>query len=76
MRVVKCGNDLAIPLPSELARELRIEEGDEVRGCARGLRDLTFIVKPYKANVITALQKFEGRAPVDFRFEREEANKR
>lgn len=76
MRVVKWGNTLAIPLPCEVVRDLQIGEGDEVsvRLCAP--RELTLTVLPNTEAVLAALKRFEGRAPLDFNFDREDANKR
>lgn len=76
MRVGKLGNSLAIPLPCDVGRELQIGKGDEVsvRMCAP--RELPLTVLPNTEAVLAALKRFEGRAPFDFKFDREEANKR
>ncbi|MDM0116228.1 AbrB/MazE/SpoVT family DNA-binding domain-containing protein [Variovorax sp. J22R133] len=76
MRVAKWGNSLAIRLPSALVRDFSIEEGDEVHVRVGGPRELELTVRPSKKAIVEALRQFEGRAPVDFKFDREEANER
>ena len=76
MRVAKWGNSLAIRLPMALVKKMNLSEGDEVHLSVRGARDLSLGKKPGKEDIVAALREFEGRLPVDFKFDRDGANER
>ena len=76
MQVAKWGNSLAIRLPIALVKRMNLSEGDEVRLSVRGARDLSLGKKPGKEDIVAALREFEGRLPVDFKFDRDGANER
>jgi antitoxin MazE len=76
VQIAKWGNSLAIRLPNALVKKMNLAEGDEVRLTPSGERNLTLARKPTKDEIIEALRAFEGRAPVGFKFNREEANER
>ena len=76
MQVAKWGNSLAIRLPIALVKKMNLSEGDEVHLSVRGARDLSLGKKPGKEDIVAALREFEGRLPVDFKFDRDGANER
>lgn len=76
MRVAKWGNSLAVRLPRAVAEALQLQEGDEIEIHVAGSRDFAVARKLDRAELIRRLRDFRGRLPVDFKFEREEANAR
>ena len=76
MRVSKWGNSLAIRLPAIVVEALELTEGDEITVTAAGPRELEVARKPSRDALIARLEKFRGRLPADFRFNREKANER
>ena len=76
MRVAKWGNSLAVRLPRAVAEALQLQEGDEIEIHVAGSRDFAVARKLDCAELIRRLRDFRGRLPVDFKFEREEANAR
>jgi antitoxin MazE len=76
MRVSKWGNSLAIRLPAIVVEALELKEGDEITVTLAGPRELEVARKPSRDELIARLEKFRGRLPADFRFNREEANER
>ncbi|MDR2838474.1 MAG: AbrB/MazE/SpoVT family DNA-binding domain-containing protein [Azonexus sp.] len=76
MQVARWGNSLAIRLPMALVKDMQLAEGDEVSLSAQGVRDLCLRKKPGVDEIVAALREFEGRLPVDFKFDRESANER
>jgi antitoxin MazE len=76
MQVARWGNSLAIRLPAALVKDMQLSEGDEVNLSAQDARNLRLRKKPGKDEIVAALREFEGRLPVDFRFDREDANER
>jgi antitoxin MazE len=83
MRVSKWGNSLAVRIPSSLAEQLNLKEGDElaVTEAAAGRLELQKVVDEEKRleqrrRLIDELHAFHGLLPADFKFDREEANAR
>lgn len=76
MQVSKWGNSLAVRLPAKLVEELGLKEGDEVEVRAAGTGTLEVARKPSAQELFDRLDKFAGRMPADFKFDREEANRR
>ena len=76
MWVAKWGNSLAVRLPRAVAEALQLQEGDEIEIHVAGSRDFAVARKLDRAELIRRLRDFRGRLPVDFKFEREEANAR
>jgi antitoxin MazE len=77
MKVAKWGNSLAVRLPAAVVEALELKEGDEIElraGSDRGSFEVGR--KPDADDVIRSLQKFRGRLPADFKFDRDEANAR
>lgn len=81
MQVSRWGNSLAVRLPAKLVAELGLKEGDDVdlRPVKRNECERTVLEvekKPSVDELYDRLRKFEGRMPVDFKFDREEAHRR
>jgi antitoxin MazE len=76
MQVSKWGNSLAIRLPAVVVEALGLKEGEEVEIHVTGARSLGVARKPTSRELLARLRKYRGRLPVDFRFDRLEANER
>ncbi|WP_136684240.1 AbrB/MazE/SpoVT family DNA-binding domain-containing protein [Falsirhodobacter xinxiangensis] len=75
MQVAKWGNSLAVRLPAKLVAELGLQAGDEIEvEVARGR--LTLARPRSTDEILTDLDRFRGRLPADFRFDRDAANER
>lgn len=77
MIVSKWGNSLAVRIPAEVARDLGLEEGDDIHLRAATSKEVAAFVddelRRARADRLTSLAV---PAPADFRFDREEANAR
>lgn len=76
MQVAKWGNSLAIRIPAAVADILDLKEGDEINVIANGVDTLAIERKPGRPEMWARLDKFVGRLPPDWKFDREEANAR
>lgn len=76
MQVAKWGNSLAIRLPAVVVEALNLKEGDEIDIAIAGERQLDISKKPSRKELLDRLEKFRGRLPADFKFDRDEANER
>jgi antitoxin MazE len=76
MQVSKWGNSLAIRLPASVVEALKLKEGEEIEIHAAGQRSFEIARKATSRELIARLRKFRGRLPVDFKFDRLEANER
>jgi antitoxin MazE len=76
MQVAKWGNSLAIRLPAAVVEVLNLKEGDEIEIHVAGARAFGVSRKPGRQEWLARLRAFRGRLPVDFKFDREEANAR
>ena len=76
MKVSKWGNSLAIRLPVELAEKLGVREGDEIEHRSTAEGHILFERKRTRAEMWKRIEKYRGLMPDDFKFDREEANKR
>ena len=76
MQVSKWGNSLAVRLPATIVEVLQLKEGDDVEIHVRGARAFEVIKSPGKRELLARLRKYRGKLPVDFKFERIEANGR
>ncbi|MCC4594330.1 AbrB/MazE/SpoVT family DNA-binding domain-containing protein [Xanthomonas campestris pv. phormiicola] len=74
MRVAKWGDSLAIRLPVSLVEALELREGDEIEVIVDGPRLFTVRKKPELQAMLERLHSFRGRLPMDFKFDRDEAN--
>lgn len=75
MRIAKWGNSLAVRIPSAVAEELGLKEGDDVK-LTRADADLTIEKAPSPLELLERLKRHRGLMPGDFKFDRDEANSR
>ena len=76
MRVAKWGNSLAVRLPAAVVEVLELRPGDDIEIILADARQLAISRKPGREELLTRLRAFRGRLPVDFKFDRDEANAR
>ena len=76
MQVAKWGNSLAVRLPAVVVEALELKEGDEIEIHVADARALAVARKPGRNELLERLRSFRGRLPVDFKFDRDEANAR
>ena len=76
MQVAKWGNSLAVQLPAAVVDALTLQEGDEIEIHVVGARTFEVKKRPKGRELLARLRKFRGRLPVDFKFDRLEANER
>jgi antitoxin MazE len=76
MRVSKWGNSLAIRLPASVVEVLALKEGDEIGGHRYRWPSLEVSRKASRQQLLERLRAFRGRLPLDFKFDRIEANAR
>ena len=76
MQVSKWGNSLAIRLPASVVAALGLKEGDEITIDVAGPRRFVVSREMCRKEAIEALRGFRWRLPEDFKFSRDEANKR
>ena len=76
MQVAKWGNSLAVRLPAVLVQALDLHEGEDIELHAVGSRSFEVERRPDTKELLLRLRKFRGTLPVDFHFDRLEANSR
>ena len=78
MRVTKVGDQLTVPLPDGVVKELGLKEGDEVRIRVSGPREIEIGTdrRMSREEVLERIRALNWRFPPDFKFNREEANER
>ncbi|HVW91702.1 MAG TPA: AbrB/MazE/SpoVT family DNA-binding domain-containing protein [Devosia sp.] len=76
MRVSKWGNSLAVRLPAAVVEALELREGDEIRLNVHGKDEIGVERSPSREELLSRLDKYRGRLPADFKFDRDEANER
>lgn len=76
MQVAKWGNSLAVRLPAVVVEALELKEGDEIEIRVADARAFAVARKPGRNELLERLRSFRGRLPVDFKFDRDEANAR
>lgn len=76
MQVSKWGNSLAVRLPVALVDKLQLKEGDHVALEAIGGDRLGLSRQAGIDAAFEKLRKLRGRVPANFKFDREEANRR
>ena len=76
MQVYKWGNSLAVRLPAAVVKALGLKEGDHVEIDVAGTRQFEIKKAPGARELLARLRKYRGRLPVDFKFDRLEANVR
>jgi antitoxin MazE len=76
MQVSKWGNSLAIRLPASIVEALELRPGDDIEVVVADERVFQVRKKPGRNEVLAKLRKFRGKLPVDFVFDRDDANAR
>jgi antitoxin MazE len=76
MQISKWGNSLAVRLPAAVVEALKLKEGDDIEIEVAGARRFEIKKAPSARELLTRLRKYRGRLPVDFKFDRLEANAR
>ena len=76
VKVVKCGNGLAIRLPAVLVTALGLKESDEIEVQVASRRKRESPRKSDARVLLGRLRKYRGQIPADFKFDRLEANER
>jgi antitoxin MazE len=74
MRVSKWGNSLAIRLPVAVVAALELHAGDDVEVVIAGAREFELKKKPPIQDFLRRLRQYRGKPPVDFSFDRDDAN--
>ncbi|HME25209.1 MAG TPA: AbrB/MazE/SpoVT family DNA-binding domain-containing protein [Acetobacteraceae bacterium] len=76
MQVGKWGNSLAVRLPAAIVEALGLREGDEIEIEVAGRRRFRVARDQRREAALEALRNLGWTLPPDFRFSREEANRR
>jgi len=76
LQVARWGNSLAVRLPAAVVEALELKDGDEIEIHVANARRFAVARKPGRDELLTRLRAFRGRLPVDFKFDRDEANAR
>jgi antitoxin MazE len=76
MQVSKWGNSLAIRLPAAVVDVLGLKEGDDIQIRVAGEAEFEIARKPDNRALLQRLRQYRGSLPVDFKFDRFEANER
>ncbi len=76
VKVAKWGNSLAIRLPAAIVEVLDLHEGDDIDIHVAGAGSMTVERTPDRDELLARLDKWRGRKPADFKFDRDEANAR
>ena len=76
MKIAKWGNSLAIRIPADVVKALRLEEGDAIELTAVAPGVLGVARDERRAQALEALSGFRGSLPADYKFDRDEANAR
>jgi antitoxin MazE len=76
MKVAKWGNSLAVRLPKAVVEVMGLKEGDDLKVSVTGSTDVELARTPDRLALLERLQRYRGRLPADFKFDRIEANSR
>ena len=76
MQVAKCGNSLAVRLPSEVVEALELKEGDQIEIRIADEREFEVRRDPARQRALSRLRRLRRPLPPGFVFDREEANGR
>lgn len=74
MHVTKWGDSLAVRLPATVVEALQLKEGDDIEIHIAGERIFELEKKASTQELLARLQKYRGRLPADFKFDRLEAH--
>lgn len=76
MQVSKWGNSLAVRLPAAVVEALALKEGDDIEVVVADARTFAIRRRPGARELLQRLEKFRGRLPADFKFDRDEISER
>lgn len=77
MIVAKWGNSLAVRIPADVAKELSLKEGDQIKLRALDDGEVAVITdKQHREAAIARLKTLAVKLPDGYKFDREEANAR
>jgi antitoxin MazE len=76
MQFAKWGDHLAVRLPASVVEALDLKPGDKVHIHVRGERAFAVEKAPRARELLARLRKYRGRLPLDFKFDRLDANER
>jgi antitoxin MazE len=76
MRVSKWGNSLAVRLPKQLVERLQLVQGDEIEVVDVKGSMLVVEKNERRAAALAKMAERSWKAPADYTFNRDEANKR
>ncbi len=76
MQVAKWGNSLAVRLPKALVQALKLKVGDHVQVVAADAGKLEIARDDSRERALEAIRARRWSLPADYRFDREEANRR
>jgi len=76
MKVAKWGNSYGIRIPKDVLRALDLKEGDEVEVKRTSEGELEISRAQRRSKVAEEFSKFRWELPVDYKFDRDEANAR
>lgn len=75
MRISKWGNSLALRIPDDVVKLLKLKAGDEVE-IVTSRNGFEVIKDDSKTKALATIASFKGRLNKDFKFSRDEANQR
>ena len=73
MRIAKWGNSLAVRIPANVVKLLKLKAGDEVK-IVTSTHGFEIIKDDSKTKALKTIASFKGRLNKDFKFSRDEAN--
>ncbi len=76
MRVAKWGGSLAVRLPKELVEAMGLAAGDNLDIVEASKAALAVSKVDRRADFLSRMEAFRWSAPGDYRFDREDANRR
>jgi antitoxin MazE len=76
MQIAKWGDSLVLRLPEVVVEALDLKEGDDVTVSIAGARELSVERSMSREEALERLRTFRKVLPIDWKFDREEANAR
>jgi antitoxin MazE len=77
MKIATWGNSLAVRIPKAMVDSLGLKDGDEVQVVVTRAHDDEVAAKAERVRWLEEMRrKYSGRLPADFKFDRDEANRR
>lgn len=76
MQVSRWGNSLAIRIPADIVKALDLKPGDEVEMVVEGARKIELRRDDRRAQALDDIRSMQFDLPADWKFDREEANRR